>query len=106
MTMIRVQPVKVEVRTGLLGGEPKEIAWANERVRVSRIVRVRHEDRAYQVAVGPRTVFEVEAGDALLTLSYRHRAHSWTIEGLDDAVFETVSAGRFALAPLAAPLAA
>lgn len=102
MTMIRVQPVKVEVRTGLLGGEPREIAWGDERVRVSRIVRVRHEDRAYQAAVGPRTVFEVEAGDALLTLSYRHRARRWTIEGLDDAIFETVAVGRFNLAPIAA----
>lgn len=85
MAMVRVNPVQVEVRTGWLDGQPREIQFGEERFRVARIVRVRQEKAAYAVTVGPRTVFEVVAErGATLTLSFRHRSRRWTIEGLDD----------------------
>ena len=47
---------------------------------------IRHEDAAYNVAIGPRTVFEVTTPRARLSLSYRHRSRRWTVEGLDRGI--------------------
>lgn len=89
MAMIRVEPVRVQVRTGWLDGRPREVLWGEERFRVKRLVRIREEAAAYDVRVGPRTIFEVEAaGGATMSLSYRHRSRRWTVDGLDDSVFE------------------
>ena len=89
MALIRVDRVRVQVRTSWLDGRPVEVVWGVERFRVKRLVRVREEAAAYDVTVGPRTIFEVEAeGGATLALSYRHRSRRWTVAGLDDSVFE------------------
>ena len=97
MAMIRVNPVPVQVRTGWLDGQPREIQFGEESFRVARVVRVRKETAAYAVAVGPRTVFEVVADrGATLTLSFRHRSRRWTIDGLDDRSVERT--------PILAPL--
>ena len=84
MTMIRVEPVQVEVRTGWFDGRPREITWGNERLPVTALTLVRHEDSAYHVAIGPRTIFEVVTPRARLALSFRHRSRRWTIEALDE----------------------
>ncbi len=84
MTMIRVDPVPVEVRTGWFDGRPREITWGEERLPVTALTLVRHEDSAYRVAVGPRTIFEVQTPRARVTLSFRHRTRRWTIVGLDE----------------------
>ncbi|HEX9043522.1 MAG TPA: hypothetical protein VF802_00720 [Candidatus Limnocylindrales bacterium] len=87
--MVRVEPVRVQVRTSWLDGRPTEIVWGPERFRVTRLVGVRQEAAAYDVTVGPRTIFEVEAaGGATLSLSYRHRSRRWTVDGLEDLAFE------------------
>jgi hypothetical protein len=83
MAMIRVDPVVVQVRTDWFDGRPREITWGDEHLPVTRVALVRHEDAAYHVAVGPRTVFEVLTPRARLALSYRHRSRRWTVEGLD-----------------------
>lgn len=83
MAMIRVDPVPVRVRTSWLDGRPREITWGETRLPVIALTLVRHEDSAYNVAVGPRTLFEVQTPGARLTLSFRHRSRRWTIEGLD-----------------------
>lgn len=84
MAMIRVEPVQVQVRTGWFDGRPLEIMWGTERLPVTALTLVRHEDSAYHVAIGPRTIFEVETPRARLALSFRHRSRRWTIEGLDE----------------------
>ena len=84
MAMIRVEPVEVEVRTGWLDGRPREVTWGTERLPVTALVLVRHEDSAYNVAIGPRTIFEVETPRARLALSFRHRSRRWTIEAFDE----------------------
>jgi hypothetical protein len=48
------------------------------------LAAVRHETSAYDVAVGPRTVFEVETPRARLALVFGHRTRRWTIDGLDE----------------------
>lgn len=84
MTMIKVEPVQVRVRTGWLDGSPREITWGTERLQVTRLAAVREEAAAYPVVTGPRTLFEVETPRARLALTYMHRSRRWTITALDD----------------------
>ena len=83
MAMIRVEPTAVQVRTGWFDGRPHEITWRDETLRVTRVSAIRHEDAAYPVVTGPRTLFEVTTSRARLSLSYRHRSRRWTIEALE-----------------------
>lgn len=83
MAMTRVDPVQVHVRTDWLRGTPREIAWGTHRIPVTNLVAVRDESRAFSLAIGPRTVFEVETPVARVTVSYRHWTRRWTIDGLD-----------------------
>jgi len=82
--MVRVDPVRVEVRTDLFKGVPREITWGDERLKVTRVVAVRDERSAYPVVTGPRVVFEVDTPRARMVLSYRHRGRRWAIEGVDE----------------------
>jgi hypothetical protein len=82
--MVRVEPVRVDVRTDWFEGVPREITWGSDRLPVTRIVSVRDERAAYPVVTGPRVVFEVDTPKARLVLSFRHRARRWSIEGLDE----------------------
>lgn len=83
MAMVRVAPVRVQVRTGWFNGVPREITWGTERLPVTRLVAVRDERSAYPAITGPRTTFEVETRGARLALTYQHRSRRWTIEGMD-----------------------
>lgn len=83
MAMIRVDPVAVQVRTDWFDGRPREITWNAQRVPVTQVIGVRNETSAYPVVLGPRTIFEVDTPIARLTLSYRHRARRWSIDGVD-----------------------
>ena len=85
MAMIRVEPVEVRVRTDWLHGKPREIIWGSQRLAVTGLVSVRDESAAYPIVAGPRTLFEVDTPFARLTLAFRHRSRSWSIEGLDRA---------------------
>jgi hypothetical protein len=85
MAMIRVQPVAVRVRTDWFDGSPREITWGAERLPVVAVAAVRQETSAYDVSVGPRTVFEVETPRARVALVFGHRTRRWTIDGLDEA---------------------
>ena len=84
MTMIKVEPVQVRVRTGWFDGTPREITWGTERLHVTRLAAVREEAAAYPVVTGPRTLFEEETPRARLALTYMHRSRRWTITALDD----------------------
>ena len=84
MAMVRVAPVTVQVRTDWFNGTPREITWGDERLQVTRLVKVRDERAAYPAVTGPRTVFEVDTAQFRLALTYQHRSHRWTIDGLDD----------------------
>lgn len=84
MAMVRVEPVRVDVRTDWLQGVPREITWGRDRLPVTRVVAVRDERAAYPVVTGPRVVFEVETPRARVVLSYRQRSRRWSIEGLDE----------------------
>jgi len=84
MTMIKVEPVQVRVRTGWFDGTPREITWGTERLHVTRLAAVREEAAAYPVVTGPRTLFEVDTPRARLALTYMHRSRRWTITALDD----------------------
>jgi hypothetical protein len=84
MTMIKVEPVQVRVRTGWFDGTPREITWGTQRLQVTRLAAVREEAAAYPVVTGPRTLFEVETPRARLALTYMHRSRRWTITALDD----------------------
>ena len=84
MTMIKVEPVQVRVRTGWFDGTPREITWGTERLQVTRLAAVREEAAAYPVVTGPRTLFEVETPRARLALTYMHRSRRWTITALDE----------------------
>lgn len=86
MAIVRMEPIDVRVRASWLDGRPKEITWGEQRLPVTRLAAVRHEDSAYRAAVGPRTVFEVETPGARLALSFEHRSRRWTIDGMDDEV--------------------
>ena len=85
MAMTRVDPVQVQVRTDWLRGTPKEISWGEHHLPVTALVAVRDESAAFSMAVGPRTVFEVETPLARVTVSYRHWTRRWTLDGLDRA---------------------
>jgi hypothetical protein len=85
MAMIRVQPVSVRVRTDWFDGRPREITWGAERLPVVAVAAVRQETSAYDVTVGPRTVFEVDTPRARVALVFGHRTRRWTIDGLDEA---------------------
>ena len=84
MAMVRVAPVKVQVRTDWFSGTPKEITWGEERLPVTRLVAIRDERSAYPAITGPRTLFEVDTPGARLALTYMHRSRRWTITALDD----------------------
>jgi hypothetical protein len=86
MAMIRVDPVRVDVRTDWFNGRPREITWGERRMAVVSVAAVREESSAYPVIVGPRTIFEVETPLARMTLSFRHRTRRWTVDGVDDEV--------------------
>ena len=83
MAMIRMEPTAVRVRTDWFDGRPREITWGHERMPVTSLAAVRHEDSAYPIEVGPRTVFEVVTPRARIALSFQHRSRTWAIEGLD-----------------------
>jgi len=85
MAMVRVAPVKVQVRTDWFSGIPREVAWDDRRLPVTRLVAVRDERSAYPAITGPRTLFEVETPFAKLALTYQHRSRRWTIDGMDAA---------------------
>jgi hypothetical protein len=84
MAMIRVAPVKVQVRTDWLSGTPREITWGEDRLTVTRLVAVRDERSGFPAITGPRTLFEVDTPGARLALTYLHRSKRWTIDGLDE----------------------
>lgn len=84
MAMIRVEPTAVRVRTGWIDGRPREVAWGDVRLPITRLAAVRHEDSAYQMETGPRTIFEVVTPRARLALSFRHVTRRWAIEALDE----------------------
>ena len=84
MAMIRVEPVPVRVRTDWFDGRPREITWGAERLPVVGVAAVRHETSAYDIAVGPRTLFEVDTPRARVKLTFGHRTRRWTIDGLDE----------------------
>jgi hypothetical protein len=86
MAMIRVDPVRVQVRTDWFNGRPREITWGERKMRVVSVAAVREESSAYPVIIGPRTIFEVETPLARMTLSFRHRTRRWTVDGVDDEV--------------------
>ena len=83
MAMVRVAPVKVQVRTDWFSGRPREITWGAERLTITHLTAIREEAAAYPVITGPRTLFEVETPQARLSLTYLHRSRRWTITGLD-----------------------
>lgn len=83
MAMVRVAPVTVQVRTDWLRGTPREIAWGEERLQVTRLVAVRDESSAYPAITGPRTLYEVDTPVARVALTYLHRSRRWAIEALD-----------------------
>ena len=84
MAMTRMEPVTVRVRTDWFDGRPREITWGDDRLPITSLATVRHENSAYRVETGPRTIFEVVTPRAKLALSYQHRTHRWTVEGLDE----------------------
>ena len=84
MAMTRMEPTTVQVRTDWFSGRPREITWGDERLPVTALAKVRHEDSAYPIAVGPRTLFEVVTPRARVALSFQHRSRRWTIEGMDE----------------------
>jgi hypothetical protein len=83
MAMVRVAPVRVQVRTDWFKGVPREITWGSERLPVVRLVAVRDERSAYPAITGPRTLFEVDTPAVRLALTYQHRSRRWTIDGMD-----------------------
>jgi hypothetical protein len=85
MTMMRMDPIPVDVRTNWFDGRPREVQWGDERLRVTAVAAVRDERSAYPVGTGPRTLFEVETSKARLALSFTHRTRAWAVEGLDEA---------------------
>ncbi len=84
MAMVRVDPVPVRVRTDWFDGRPREITWGDDRLPITALHAVRLETAAYRMAVGPRTLFEVETARAMLELSFEHRSRRWVIEALDE----------------------
>lgn len=84
MAMVRVAPVKVQVRTDWFSGTPQEITWGEQRLPVTRLVAVRDERSAYPAITGPRTLFEVDTPGVRVALTYLHRSKRWTIDGLDE----------------------
>ena len=84
MAMIRVEPTTVQVRTDWFNGRPREVTWRDETLPITRVSAIRHEDAAYPVVTGPRTVFEVTTPRARLSLSYRHRSRRWTLEATEE----------------------
>jgi hypothetical protein len=83
MAMIRMEPTVVRVRADWFSGRPREITWGEERIPVTALSKVRHEQAAYPKAVGPRTTFEVVTPRARLSLSFQHRSRRWTVDGVD-----------------------
>ncbi|MEI8334014.1 MAG: hypothetical protein WCH74_09205 [Chloroflexota bacterium] len=86
MAMVRMQPIRVEVRTNWFTGTPREIVLDGRRIHVKRIAAVRREVSAFPVATGPRTVFEVVTHGATLALTFKHRSRRWEIDGYDGPV--------------------
>jgi hypothetical protein len=89
MAFIRVEPVKVHVRTNWFNGRPREITWGRERLPITRLTAVREEAAAYPVITGPRTLFEVDTPRARLSLIFQHRSRRWTVNGLDAEIRRT-----------------
>ena len=86
MAMIRVEPVRVQVRADWFDGRPREITWNDQRVPVTEVVGVRNETSAFPAVIGPRTIFDVQTPLARMTLTYRHRTRRWAIEGVDKVI--------------------
>ena len=84
MAMIRVAPVKVQVRTDWVSGTPQGDHLGRGPPPVTRLVAIRDERSAYPAITGPRTLFEVDTPGARLALTYLHRSKRWTIDGLDE----------------------
>ena len=88
MAMIRVEPVDVQVRTDWFDGRPRRSPGATSGLPVTAVASVRHEDAAYPVAIGLRTLFEVTTRRARFALGYRHRSRRWTLEGVEESRLE------------------
>ncbi len=83
MAIVRMNPVDVHVRTDWFDGTPREVSWGDDRLPVTRLAAVRHEDAAYRAEVGPRTQFEVETPVARMALTFEHWTRRWTIDGIE-----------------------
>ena len=83
MAMVRVQPIRVDVRTDWFTGTPREIVVDGLKVPVVQVAAIRREVSAFPVATGPRTVFEVITQEARVALSFRHRSRKWEIEAFE-----------------------
>ena len=73
----------MRVRNRLARRASREITWGEETLPITALAAVRHEDSAYPVEVGPRTLFEVRRC-VRAALSFQHRSRRWTIEGFDE----------------------
>ena len=83
MSLVRVQPIRVSVRTDWFTGAPREILVDGRRIPVRRVAAVRREVAAFSVATGPRTIFEVVTRKGRIALTFRHRSRDWLIEGYE-----------------------
>ncbi len=83
MAMVRVQPIRVDVRTDWFTGTPREIVVDGLKVPVVQVAAIRREVSAFSVTTGPRTVFEVVTREARVSLSFRHRSRKWEIEAFE-----------------------
>ncbi len=83
MSMVRVSPLEVRVRTDLFAGLPRALRLAGDDIPVLEVARVRHESAAYRVGTGPRTCFEVVTPAARFALAYSHRDRRWRLEAVE-----------------------
>jgi hypothetical protein len=83
MALTMISPFPVAVRCDLLSGRPRSLRLAGRRLHIVRVCRVRDEIAAHPRVHGPRTVFVVDTPEGRMCLSYDHRSHAWSVEGLD-----------------------
>lgn len=83
MTILHSLPDAVSVACDPFTGRPRSIRVGADQLPVIAIERVREESAAYQLEVGPRTLFEVRTPHSRLRLTFEHRSRRWHVDGID-----------------------
>jgi len=83
MALQQITPTEARVRWDRRLALPSAVRFADRRLTVTAVERVRDETAAYPIGRGPRVTYLVDTEAGLASLVFDTRARRWYIDALD-----------------------